>query len=124
MESSLRKGSAGFAFQYEFGCEHINGILTSAELINACLVVSTELKPISSDQRDDMNMVLRHIVSVTEVVVHESQIRNNLLNYCKAHKGKFVKKQLKVKFSSSVTHTFNVEFHSIGSDGVGFSIVV
>ncbi|ENY7400439.1 hypothetical protein BST55_24240 [Vibrio vulnificus] len=123
MKSSLRKIGTGFEFQYEFGCEDINGVLTSAELIDGSLVVSTDLKPISSNQRDDIAMLLSHIESVTDIVVREAQIRKNLLNYCRNHKGQFNNAQLKVKFSSSVIHTFNVEFRSVDSDGVGFSIV-
>ncbi|HCE2683154.1 TPA: hypothetical protein NGU92_004701 [Vibrio parahaemolyticus] len=123
MKSSLRKSGTGFEFQYEFGSEDINGVLTSAELIDGSLVVSTELKPISSNQRDDIAMLLSHIESVTDIVVREAQIRKNLLNYCRNHKGLFNNTQLKVKFSSSVIHTFNVELRSVDSDGVGFSIV-
>ncbi|MCH4293523.1 hypothetical protein MJ923_04295 [Shewanella sp. 3B26] len=122
MKSSLRKSGTDFEFQYKFGCENVNGILTSAELIDGNLVVSTELKPTSSNQRDDMSMLLRHIESVTDIVVHEAQIKKNLLNYCRNNKDKFFKKQLKIKFSSSVAHTFNVEFRSVDSEGVGFSI--
>ncbi|HCG8513704.1 hypothetical protein [Vibrio sp. 11-4(1)] len=91
--------------------------------IDGNLVVSTDLKPISNNQRDDMGMLLRHIESVTDIVVHESQIKKNLLSYCRNHNEKFDKKQLKVKFSSTVTHIFNVELRSVDSDGVGFSIV-
>ncbi|EKO3914809.1 hypothetical protein P0F25_003555, partial [Vibrio metschnikovii] len=123
MKASLRKSGTGFEFQYDFGCEDINGVLTSAELIDGSLVVSTELKPISSNQCDDIAMLLSYIESVTDIVVHEAQIRKNLLNFCRNHKGQFNNTQLKVKFSSSVIHTFNVEFRSIDSDGVGFSIV-
>ncbi|EIF8963138.1 hypothetical protein [Vibrio parahaemolyticus] len=123
MKSSLRKSGTGFEFQYEFGCEDINGVLTSAELIDGSLVVSTELKPISSNQRDDIAMLLSHIESVTDIVVREAQIRKNLFNYCRNHKGQFNKTQLEVKFSSSVIHTFTVEFRSVDSDGVSFSIV-
>jgi hypothetical protein len=123
MQSSLRKSGTGFEFQYEFGCEDINGILTNAELIGRILVVSTELKPISSAQRDDMSMLISHLSSVTDIVVREAQIKKNLLNYCRNHKGKFDRKQLKVKFSSSGIHTFNVELRSVDGDGVGFSIV-
>ncbi|MEL4294135.1 hypothetical protein K0H59_02555 [Shewanella sp. FJAT-51649] len=123
MKSSLRKSGTGFEFQYELGCEDVNGILTSAELIDGNLVISTELKPINSNQRDDMNMLLRHIESVVDIVVREVQVKNNLLNYCHGNKGKFNKKQLQVKFSSTVIHTFNVEFRSVESDGVGFHIV-
>ncbi|EGR0233613.1 TPA: hypothetical protein I7730_25830, partial [Vibrio vulnificus] len=123
MKSSLRKSGVWFEFQYKFGCESLNGILTSAELVDGNLVVSTDLKPISSNQRDDMSMLLRHIESVTDIVVHDSQVKKNLLNYCRNHNEKFDKKKLEVKFSSTVTHIFNVEFRSVDSDGVGFSVV-
>ncbi|WP_305418014.1 hypothetical protein [Photobacterium leiognathi] len=81
MESSLRKSGAGFEFQYEFGCEDVDGIQTTAELIDGILIVSTELKPISSNQRDNVNMVLRYIESVTDIVVQEAQIKKTLLNF-------------------------------------------
>lgn len=123
MKSSLRKSGAGFEFQYEFGCEDVDGIQTTAELNDGILIVSTELKPISSNQRDNVSMVIRYIESVTDIVVHEAQIKKNLLKFCHHYKDKFDRKQLKVKFSSSVTHIFNVELRSLGSDGVGFKIV-
>ncbi|MGS0498703.1 hypothetical protein ACU8V4_16515 [Pseudoalteromonas mariniglutinosa] len=122
MKVPLRKSGSSFEFQYEFNCEEINGVQTSVEIENRILIVHIELKPIDANQRTDMSMVLKHINTVTDVVVHEEQIWKNLLKFCRNNKGKFDTKQLLINFGNAGLYTFNVGLRSVDDRGIGFQV--
>lgn len=124
MKSSLRKGSTSFEFQYEHGCEHIHAIMTSAEIEDKALIVSTMLKPSSDNQRADLNMLLRHRESITYIVVREGQVRKNLVKFHNSNKDKFERQKLLMQFKESTIFTFDIKLRSVDENGVGFEIVV
>lgn len=124
MKSSLRKGTTSFEFQYESGCEDIHAILTSVEIEDKVLIVSTDLKPSNDNQRADLNMLLRHKESITDIVVREDQVRKNLVKFHNGNKGKFERQKLRVQFKESTIFAFDVKLRSVDENGVGFEVVV
>lgn len=123
MKSFLRKGDTCLKFQYEYGVESIQAIMTSVEVEGKTLIVSTVLSPLSDTQFADLNMLLRHNESITNIVVRDDLVRKKLEKFHRYNKGKFERQSLSVQFRESIVFSFDINLHFINENVVGFEVI-
>ena len=108
MNRSLRKGITTLELIANSEYESVNAVETNLYLEDNILFISTKLKPVSEDQENDANYILKdNGHSLSKVIFRDELIRNKLESFVKAYSNKI--SSIKLEISHEINYLYNVK---------------
>jgi len=108
MFRSLRKGSTTLEISSNGHFESINAIKTTLSLQNNILLLSTTLKPVDENQRDDANFMLNENKNpISKIIIRDRLIREKIESFVNAHKNEI--KSIKTEILYEKHYSYNVK---------------
>lgn len=121
MLRSLRAGNTTIEYFHEYGSDTVLAINTSVELKSDHAVFSATLKPIDTNQKEDLERLLfLDISTLTKVVFNDLQIRQKTHKFLNAYKEQISFVKLQLIYDKS--YFFNVGLNPENDDGLLFTI--